>query len=515
MLWIRLVSWFLGFAGLAMISEWPRLRLSRDLPAGTQTALRVETLRPVAEVDPRFLSVAVDIANVVGGAFWDRSRNAAIMGTEPVAAYDFSRPRLRTLAGALAPAYLRVGGTDADRTLYEVAGGDRAVSAENQWLLSRKQWDALNEFALALDFRVIFTLNVGVGARTAEGRWDPESARGLIADAVAREYPVDVWELGNELNVFPLLHRSWLPPSSYADDMQLARWLLDEVAPEARLAGPAVAYWPLIGEGLPFASRFMRSGAKLLDIVTWHYYPEQSFRCPVATNRAHAGQVLRPGELAEVERWAERVESLRGRHNPLAEVWLGETGGAQCGGEPELSDRFGSSLWWVDQLGRMARRGQPVVVRQALSGGNYGLIDDDTLEPNPDYWASLLWRRLMGTRVLAVEASAETALQSYAHCTRDADGAVTLALVNVHPGQSTRVTLPALNGPAQIYLVQAPSPKARKVSLNGHPLRLTAAGELPALEPKPVRGPVVEMPPLSYAFVRFPEAGAAACALTP
>ena len=46
---------------------------------------------------------------------------------------------------------------------------------------------------------------------------------------------------------------------------------------------------------------------------------------------------------------------------------------------------------------------------QALVGGRYALLArpldgprDGPLQPRPDFWVALLWRRLMGTRVLAV-----------------------------------------------------------------------------------------------------------------
>jgi hypothetical protein len=494
-------------------------QVDRRIDDQAMTALysrfEVNTHHAAAQVDPRFLSVAIDMANVVGGEFWDPARHARVMGTAKVPAYDFARPRLRYLASQLAPAYLRIGGTDADRVVYDLDGQAPPAPA-GAYKLSRARWDAVNHFALDLDFRIIFTLNAGALARKADGRWNPASAKPLLADARAHNYPVDVWELGNELNVYPLLHNQYLSPRGYADDVQVARWMVDEVTPQARLAGPAVAFWPVVGEGLPFAKRFMKEGGRLLDIITWHYYPEQSFRCPVATNRAHAGQMLRPRELQDVERWAGFVESLRTQYGPTAEAWLGETGGAQCGGEPELSDRFGSSLWWVDELGRMARRGQRVVVRQTLSGGDYGLIDDKTLAPNPDYWASLLWRRLMGTTVLAVSTNTPTAVQAYAHCQAGVSGAVSMALVNVHPSQAIKVDLPPLGETAEVYLVQADGLRAKEVALNGVPLQLGADGTLPALEPRLMIAPegagfALTLPPLAYAFVALPTAHATAC----
>ncbi|MDX2020889.1 MAG: glycoside hydrolase [Deltaproteobacteria bacterium] len=512
---IRIATCLAGLAGVAFVTKQANHRTDEQAMLAVQTRLEIDTQHTTAEVDPRFLSVAIDMANVVGGQFWDPSRQAAAMGTAKVPAYDFDRPQLRYLASQLAPAYLRIGGTDADRVIYDL--DSRAPPAPSgSYKLSRARWDAVNHFAADLDLRIIFTLNAGALSRNSEGRWNPETAKPLLADARAHNYPVDVWELGNELNVYPLIHGQYLSPSGYADDMQVARWLVDEITPHARLAGPAVAFWPLVGEGLPFAKRFMKNGGHLLDIITWHYYPQQSFRCPVATNRAHAGQVLRPSELQDVDRWAGFVEGLRTQYGPSAQTWLGETGGAQCGGEPELSDRFGSSLWWVDELGRMARRGQRVVVRQTLSGGDYGLIDDKTLAPNPDYWASLLWRRLMGTKVLAVSAQTPSAVQAYAHCQAGAPGAVAMALVNVHPSQPIKVDLPPLGERAEVYLVQADGLRAKEVALNGIPLRLAADGKLPQLHPQELITPdgsgfALRVPALAYAFVVLPQANATAC----
>lgn len=514
MLLIRVTRWLVGFVALATVSDWSAWRSRTEPISASAVSLEIDTSAVQAEVDERFLSVAVDIANVVGGAFWDPDRNAGAMATAQVPPYDFSRPALRSLAEALAPAYLRVGGTDADRTVYEAAGAPADVGA-GRWRLSRKTWQNVSRFAQDVGFRLIFTLNAGEAARDASGRWDPASARGLIEEAVAAGDPVDVWEFGNELNVFPLLHHRWLSPRAYADDLQLVRWLLRDTAPKAQLAGPAVAFWPLLGEGLPFYGRFMRAGGDLLDIVTWHYYPSQSYRCPVATQRAKAGEVLRPRQLAEIDRWAAFVEDTRDQHGPQAAVWLGETGGAQCGGEPGASDRFASSLWWVDQLGRIARRGQPIVVRQTLSGGDYGLIDDETLAPNPDYWASLLWRRLMGTRVLPTQLRTGLGpVSAYAHCTRGeaAPGSVTLALVNVHPTRPIDVDLPDLGPEARLYLVRASSPEAHRVTLNGKPLALTAEGAVPPTEGVHVHHPqLLSLPPHAFAFVTFPQAAASAC----
>src|SRR5690606_12184340 len=108
-----------------------------------------------------------------------------------------------------------------------------------------------------------------------------------------------------------------------------------------------------------------------------------------ASRRAEVETLLVPEHLDEIDRWAEEVEDAAAG----TEVWLGETSHAQCGGEPELSNRYVTGFWWLDQLGQVAQRGQGRVLRQALTGGHYSLVRDDDLEPHPDYFTSVLWKR--------------------------------------------------------------------------------------------------------------------------
>ena len=65
-----------------------------------------------------------------------------------------------------------------------------------------------------------------------------------------------------------------------------------------------------------------------------------------------------------------------------------------------LGRRRFSMLPILDQLGRLARRGVAVVFHNTLASSEYGLLDQKSFEPRPNYWAALLWRRLMGTTVL-------------------------------------------------------------------------------------------------------------------
>jgi hypothetical protein len=77
-----------------------------------------------------------------------------------------------------------------------------------------------------------------------------------------------------------------------------------------------------------------------------------------------------------------------------------------------------------------------------------GWQNNNTYTVLPDFWALLLWQRVMGTRVLRVSVTNTTGdsstLRAYAHCAKEGpSGAVTLLLINIDPTAAVDVTLPA------------------------------------------------------------------------
>ncbi len=477
--------------------------------------VQVDSVTPIARVNERYLSFAVDTAQVLGGEFWNPASAGADDAEVVAAPYDFDRPRIATLAAGLSPAVLRVGGTAADLAYYDLSDDPVAEAPEPyELLLTRSEWDAFADFAQQNDLQMFFTLNAGAGPRDANGKWTDDNARELMQYAAGRDDPVVLWELGNEVNAFLLAHGLTLTPEDYARDVFVARDLVDEEAPDALLAGPSSAYWPEIGDFTDFYAGFMPGGGRFLDAITWHYYPQQSHRCPVASREAGPEVMLDPDNLDEALVWAEQVEAERNHYAAGAEIWLGETGNAQCGGEPGVSDSFAGSLWWLDQLGAMAARGHQVTVRQTLSGSDYGLIDDVTEQPNPDYWVSALWVRLMGPTVLDAWTDDTNLLRAYAHCAPARTfepGAVTVALINLS-GQPMEVGLD-LPGDADLYLLEAASLDSRELSLNGQALITDEDGALPDLVARgePHRLGVFDLPGRSLAFAVAKGAGAEAC----
>jgi heparanase 1 len=295
---------------------------------------------PLHRVDERFLSVAVDLSQVVEGRWWDPAARHVEFSSGSLCSprFDFDRPQLDRLTAALSPLYLRIGGSEADK-VFHALDDDPAIPPGYQSVLTRSQWDRITAFCQRNDCRLVFTLNAGPGARQANGNWDPRNAEALFAHAAQGPH-VDVWELGNELNVFFFVHglRDQVPVDQYCRDLDVLRRQIDRLSPGSQLAGQGSAFWPALGEPLSwffgYSREMLRQAGDLLDLFTWHYYPQQSRRCVMGSRRAHPARLLDPSALDEAAHWATRINTWRDMCAPGLPVWLGETGNANAAGPP-------------------------------------------------------------------------------------------------------------------------------------------------------------------------------------
>ncbi len=362
----------------------------------------------VAALFPGYLSLTIDTSLVLGGHWWGRAKGISRgVARDTVAPLDLCDARLVAFAKLLAPSMIRIGGTEADRVRYRIrekngrkqeTPDDHAANADREMVLGKGLWKRINAFASTVGFQILFVVNAGPSQRDAEGAWMDSSARALIAYTAEKRFPVRAWELGNEVNAYPITHgfRYRVSASRYVEDFAGFSGLIRNLHPRAFAVGPASAVIPAIGEPNPIMPTLGRSGAMRSDnVMSWHYYPQQSSRGRFANRRASEKMLLKPRHLDSVRKQARRVvKNARGR-----QIWMTETGHALYGGEPGLSDTYLSSIWWLDQLGLLAREGVSRVFRQSLVGSDYGLLDQNTFEPRPDYYASFLWKRLMGNAV--------------------------------------------------------------------------------------------------------------------
>ena len=174
------------------------------------------------------------------------------------------------------------------------------------------------------------------------------------------------------------------------------------------------------------------------------------------------------------------------------ELWVGEAGGTAGGGHPAVTDSYASGLWWLASLGEHALGGVSVFCRQDLVGGNYGLLNDvsaaaafassrrslsqkvaaqdfpwdlplntsaDALRavvPLPDFWTALMWKKLMGTKVLRATASVGS-VHVYVHCSQRTPGGVSAVVINKATGNASLTLGKELSGPRDEYVLSAVS----------------------------------------------------------
>jgi hypothetical protein len=212
--------------------------------------------------------------------------------------------------------------------------------------------------------------------------------------------------------------------------------------------------------------------------------------------------------------WLDRTDTveafyadLRDKYVPGKPMWLNETAEAACGGD-KLAAQFVDVFRYLNQLGTLAQKGVQVVMHNTLAASDYGLLDENTFTPRPDYWAALLWKRNLGSVVLDPSVPHSDTLRIYAHCATTGKGGVALVLLNTDPERAQTLTIPV---GAEDYTLTASSLTSETALLNGTELTANPDGTLPALKPHPAPPGNFQLPPASVAFLIFPAAGNESC----
>jgi heparanase len=492
-------------------------------PASTLAASPV-VLAPAAmtrlgEIDARFQSYNIEMVEVTGGYFWrpyrDSSRSSSSRampaGMDPsMFAYrspiDLSNTRLRKLAAALGPAYVRVSGTWANATFFDDAG-DRATSPPKSFngVLTRAQWRGVIDFARAADAKLVTSFATVAGVRDTSGAWTSTQADDLIAFTHAAGGSIAAAELMNE----PDLSAMASAPANYdatgfARDIAAFRAVLTRASPQTILLGPGTIS-DEGADGALSAEKLLAASGSMFDAISFHHYGAASQRCTKVMPRDDTA--LSGGWLSAAERAETFYAGLRDRYAQGKALWITETADASCGGNPR-DVTFLDSFRYLDLLGRMAQRGVQVVMHNTLAASDYGLLDERDFTPRPNYWAALLWRRLMGTTVLDPRASLAPQLNLYAHCLRGRQGGVALLAINRDRTHAQSLDLPA---PASRYTLTAADLTATRIKLNGHNLRLDAHDEPPSPRGEPVVAGQLDLPPASISFLAVAGAANPAC----
>src|SRR5207248_3773447 len=171
------------------------------------------------------------------------------------------------------------------------------------------------------------------------------------------------------------------------------------------------------------------------------HYGAVSKRCAAMDNQTTPDAALSEQWLRRTDATLAFYRKLRDEFAPGKPLWVTETADAACGGNP-WANTFLDTFRYLDQLGRLAKQEVKVVAHNTLAASDYGLLDDKTLAPKPNYWGALLWRKLMGTTVLDSGVPNREGLHVYAHNLRGTPGGVALLVINNSRVQKESIDLP-------------------------------------------------------------------------
>jgi hypothetical protein len=142
-----------------------------------------QSMRAIGTIDVRFQSYNVEMVEVTGGRFWKPYAQGGMQRDRyayrpPI---DLSNARLRKLAAALGPAYMRISGTWANATFFaDTDSPPTAPPAGFDTVLSRTQWRGAIAFAHATNSEIVTSFAVSPGSRRADGVWTQDSAQGSL-----------------------------------------------------------------------------------------------------------------------------------------------------------------------------------------------------------------------------------------------------------------------------------------------------------------------------------------------
>ncbi|NXF74985.1 HPSE2 protein, partial [Sclerurus mexicanus] len=388
--------------------------------------------------------------------------------------------------------------------------------------LTARSLDKLYNFADCSGLHLIFALNAL--RRNPNNSWNSSNALSLLKYSASKKYNIS-WELGNEPNNYRTLIGRSVNGSQLGKDYTQLRSLLQLIRTYSR----AHLYGPNIGRPrknvIAFLEGFMKVAGGTVDAVTWqHYY--------IDGRVAKVTDFLKTRLLDTLSDQIRKIQKVLNTYTPGKKIWLEGVGTTSAGGMNNLSDSYAAGFLWLNTLGLLASQGIDVVVRHSFLDHGHNHLVDQNFNPLPDYWLSLLYKRLIGPKVLAIHVAGlqrkprpgrviRDKLRIYAHCTSYHNhnyvrGSITLYIINLHRSRKKIKLAGTLRDKTVHQYLLQPYGKdglhSKLVQLNGQPLAMVDDGTLPELKPRPLRaGRTLVIPPLTMSFYVVKNVNALAC----
>ena len=493
--------------------------------------LEIGNLEVLRTVNPRMMSYNVEMTEVTGGTFWKAYTPGQIAGTEefpPISGMhemanlmqwydpiDTTNPRLLKLAKEFGSVWVRVSGTWATKTYYDFDG--KGMPEGYQSALTRQQWVNLINFVDAIDAKLLISVANCEGLHHADEPWNPSEAEKIFALSKELGHPIDAVEFTNEPNMFVVtgFPVGYTAEHFHRDQDLFHKWVRENY-PETVVVGPctvdsgAVSMGPggksemsSAGIGAAFGTTattddLMVGCTEKLDVFSYHYYNGISERLAAVMPTAHwlPEHTLSEEYLSMAGACARAFAPYRDKYVPGGEMWVTESGDAGGGGDTWAST-YMDVFRTLNELGEFATVTDGVIFHNTLASSDYGFLKHGTFVPRPNYFAALLWTRLMGNTVFNSGIAIAEGAHVYCHSRKDGKDGCVYLVINNSKTDATTVELP--KSAVKYTLAGKDGLRSTIMTLNGRDLVLGEGDELPCLCGEEVSG-TVELAPATCTF---------------
>ncbi|HET8979595.1 MAG TPA: hypothetical protein VFN87_15640 [Solirubrobacteraceae bacterium] len=368
---------------------------------------------------------------------------------------------------------LRIGGDSADHSFWDPRGLRMPPWA---FSIQPRELTQTTDLVRELGIRLIVDLNLITDSPATASQWAQAAEAGLPRGSIL------AFEIGNEPDIYS--HADWmaitagrpylgrtvpyaLTPRDYIRDFLTYARALRQVAPQARLAGPALA---LPVAHAPWVPALIAGAHRALSMVTIHRYPLSGCLHHPPSVAPSIGRLLSPQLATGMAAGLRPV--IEAAHDAGLPVRLTELNSINCGGRAGMSNTFATALWAPDALFALLQAGIDGVnlhVRADTINAPFTLTPGG-LGARPLLYGLILFARTLGPQARVVSSvtreRAGVNLRAYAVRT-GTDGLHVLLIDKGTRPARVSLRLPATGG-ATVQRMLAPSARAESgVTLAG------------------------------------------------
>ena len=297
----------------------------------------------------------------------------------------------------------------------------------------------------------------------------------------------------------------------YIRDQELFHNWVKANYPDTILVGPCTVDTMKMGDmssagvgaafGTTCSTDDLLSGAVIMpQVFSYHYYNGISERLAAVMPQAHWPASMATSEpyLAMAGLAARGAVPYRDKYVPGGQMWVTESGDAGGGGDTWASTYLDVPRT-LNELGEFCTITDGVIFHNTLASSDYGFLDHHDYSPRPNYFAALLWTRLMGQTVFGSGIALQEGAHVYCHNRKDGKDGYAYLVINNSTTEATSVELPQ---EAEVYVLAGrDGMRSSVMTLNGNDLVLGENDALPALEPVKQAAGAMELAPGSCAFI--------------